>query len=127
MLVVDAEVQITAGGRVFAASVQNLLVELKAQCAGPPTKSRCSLIPLGGRDRAIELGELRGKATISGAADLTQVMCASAEGTIDLGNSIKLTVRTPKLRGRQFDVSFDGKIDLDLIKSLHAVEATPAT
>ncbi len=111
VLVVDAEVQITADGG-YRASVEKLLVELKRN--GNAYEVTLLANSVGRRDRAIELGELRGKATIMAAeADLAQVMWA-AGGRHNRSGEFHHADRAHagSFAAAILDVSFDGKIDL---------------
>ncbi len=116
VLVVDGQIQLSAGGG-YRASIEKLLVELKRKDTGYAVTLLADSV--GRRDIPIDLGQLRGTATITNAPDLTALPPrAAAEANLELGDKIKLKLRTPEIRRRVVDVAFDGTVDFALLKSL---------
>jgi len=115
VLLIDGQIQLSAG-ESYRASIEKLLLELKRKDTGYAVTLLADSI--GRRDVPIDLGQLRGTATITNAPDLTALPRAAAEANLELGDKIKLKLRTPEIRGCVVDVVFDGTVDFNLMKSL---------
>jgi hypothetical protein len=118
VLLVDgtAHVAIDLTGGTYRASVEKLLAEMKRSGDGYALTVVADSV--GRRDVQVDLGQLRGTGTIGGAADLTAQPRASLEATIELGQLLKLTVRSPQIKSRAAEFMATGNVELAAIRPL---------
>ncbi len=114
VLLVDGQVNIIAG--TYRASVERLLVELKR--SGGAYNVTLLAHSIGRRDEPAELGELRGNGVITNAADLSALSRAAADLTLQLGDLLKMKLRTAEIGSLVFDAALDGHIDVARVKKL---------
>lgn len=115
VLVIDGEASFAAPTD-YRATIHKLLLELKRTGEGYALTMLADSV--GRRDVPIELGQLKGTATLGKVRDLTAIASASADAVLELGNDLKLKLRTDEIRSQRFDLTFDGKIDLPRLKAL---------
>ena len=114
VLLVDGQINFTAGA--YRASVEKLLAEMNRSGSGYAVTILAHSV--GRRDEPMDLGELRGNGTITGADDLTALPIAGADVTLQLGDLLKAKLRTAEIGSLIFDVAIDGHVDVARVKKL---------